>query len=99
MSLKDDIAKLLNIVSAENASDTPDFILGEYLVGCLDAFDRAVKRREEWYGRPCGSGKSIMGVQVIVDPGMPPGTIELRSPKSTVRVENLAPFDTEAKAC
>lgn len=97
MSLKDDIAKLLNIVSAENASDTPDFILGEYLAACLAAFDHATKQRETWYGRPCGGGKSIMGVQVIVDPSMPPGTVELRGPHNTVRVENLAVIDTEVK--
>ena len=40
---------LLNRHSMENGCDTPDFILAEYLVGCLDAFDVAVCRRTEWY--------------------------------------------------
>jgi hypothetical protein len=39
----------LNCHSAETASDTPDFILAEFLVGCLDAFDRAVVARNRWY--------------------------------------------------
>lgn len=69
MSLKDDISKLLNIVSAENASDTPDFILGEYLTRCLDAFDNAVRQREKWYGRPCGSGKSILRAEGLASDG------------------------------
>jgi len=42
---------LVNCHSMENGSDTPDFILAEYLADCLDAFDKAVTRREEWYGR------------------------------------------------
>ena len=46
-----DLERLLNATSQENASNTPDFILAEYLLGCLAAFNGAVKRREEWYGR------------------------------------------------
>ena len=51
MSLRDDINAAINRHSRENASDTPDFILAEYLVACLDAFDQAVRQREKWYGR------------------------------------------------
>jgi len=42
---------LINKYSQENGSDTPDFILAEYLVGCLRNFNNTVKEREEWYGR------------------------------------------------
>lgn len=42
---------LLNSVSMENRSDTPDFILAQYMTDCLEAFDRAVNRREAWYCR------------------------------------------------
>jgi len=45
------LEKLLNTHCMENASDTPDFILAEYLSSCLDAFDAAVRRRDEWYDR------------------------------------------------
>lgn len=49
--LRKEIEDVINHFSAENVSDTPDFILSEYLINCLKAFDDAVNRREEWYGR------------------------------------------------
>jgi septal ring factor EnvC (AmiA/AmiB activator) len=33
----------------EKNSNTPDFILAEYLTMCLHAFDKATQRRHEWY--------------------------------------------------
>lgn len=45
-----DIAEVLNRNSAENYSNTPDFILAEYLVACLDNFGEASLAREKWYG-------------------------------------------------
>lgn len=42
---------LINKYSIESGSDTPDFILADYLVGCLDTYNEAVKSREKWYGR------------------------------------------------
>lgn len=56
----DKLSGLLNSVSAENGSDTPDFILAEYLTNCLKSFDLAVKRREYWYGRKCSNGVTIL---------------------------------------
>lgn len=50
-SLEMRLRELLNTYSQENASDTPDFILAEYLMGCLDSFNQAVRAREKWYGR------------------------------------------------
>jgi hypothetical protein len=49
--LRYEIQQALNRVSAESGSNTPDFILSEYLVSCLASFDRAVVRRERWYGK------------------------------------------------
>lgn len=49
--LRHEVERAVNRVSAENGSNTPDFILAEYLVSCLAAFDRAVWARERWYGR------------------------------------------------
>lgn len=49
--LRSDIETAINCASAENGSNTPDFILAEYLTSCLSAFDAAVNRREQWYGR------------------------------------------------
>lgn len=50
-SLDAELTALLNRHSAENDSDTPDFLLAEYLMNCLAAFNRAVGAREGWYGR------------------------------------------------
>lgn len=49
--LQDEIAAVLNKYSAENMSNTPDFILAQYLLDCLAAFNRASIRRETWYGK------------------------------------------------
>lgn len=49
--LERDIAKILNIYCQELRSDTPDFILAQYLLRCLDNFSQTVQRREDWYGR------------------------------------------------
>jgi hypothetical protein len=46
-----ELEDLINKYSMENDSDTPDFILAEYLIGCLEAFNKAVTKREDWYNR------------------------------------------------
>ena len=44
-----ELAALINKHSVENESDTPDFILAEYLNNCLDAFGTAMDARDGWY--------------------------------------------------
>lgn len=51
MSFRSELQTLINRHSKENESNTPDFILADYLVGCLNLFDDIVKSRENWYGR------------------------------------------------
>ena len=46
MSFSKDLRALLNRHSRENASDTPDFILSEYIETCLGAYEVAVTRRD-----------------------------------------------------
>ena len=46
----------INCHSAENGSNTPDFVLAQYIADCLAAFDRAVQHREAYYGRPYDRG-------------------------------------------
>ena len=41
----------INRTCMENGSNTPDFILAEYLVNCLKAFNKASRDRERWYGK------------------------------------------------
>jgi hypothetical protein len=54
--LRKDIEQAINRNCAENESDTPDFILAEYLVSCLEAFDTAVNSRSKWYNHHCRIG-------------------------------------------
>ena len=42
-----ELMQLINKHSIENGSNTPDFILAEYLKQCLEAFDMCVRRRDE----------------------------------------------------
>ena len=49
-NFRNEIRDAINRSSKENGSDTPDFILAEYLNDCLEAFDKAVKQRDGWYG-------------------------------------------------
>lgn len=46
-----ELAYLINRRSLENESNTPDFILAEYMAAALQAFVDATNRREVWYGR------------------------------------------------
>ena len=45
------LEQLINEFSMENCSDTPDFILAEYIEDCLNAYNTATSHREAWYGR------------------------------------------------
>lgn len=44
------IARAINCHSLESGSDTPDFILAEYLKRCLENFDLTMQARKTWYG-------------------------------------------------
>ena len=48
--LKADLARVLNSHCAENGSNTPDFVLANYVLDCLRAFELATNQREHWYG-------------------------------------------------
>jgi len=56
--LERDFAAAINRVSAENDSNTPDFLLANYLVRCLETFAIATNNREDWYGRGRGPASS-----------------------------------------
>ena len=55
-SLAKDVTALLNSHNRENDSNTPDFILAEYLLACLCAFEVGVNRRDSWYDISPGPG-------------------------------------------
>jgi hypothetical protein len=78
MSFREELQHLINRYGVENASDTPDYLLANYLMACLDAFNGTVRSREQWYGRPCGNGAAIVG------PAEPDGTRRLGDPSANV---------------
>ncbi len=45
------LENLINEHNMESGSNTPDFILAEYLVNCLKAFNVTSRDREKWYGK------------------------------------------------
>jgi hypothetical protein len=49
-SIAREIAAVINRNSLENGSDTPDFLLAEYLIGCLEVYNSTLRAREKWYG-------------------------------------------------
>lgn len=71
MSLREDIRHAINCACAENTSNTPDFILAEFLTDCLNAYDMATQKREKWYGRDTKPGSMPLEVE-----GMAKGKID-----------------------
>ncbi len=43
-----ELETLINCHNKEAGSNTPDFILAEYLEDCLAAYDKAVSNRDMW---------------------------------------------------
>lgn len=50
LSFEKQLETLINKYSKENDSDTPDFILAEYLSDCLQGYNKTVKARDKWFG-------------------------------------------------
>ena len=48
MSLQEDIQSALNRASRENLSNTADYILAEFLMNCLETFERATRERDHY---------------------------------------------------
>ena len=44
-----ELCNLLNSLSMENESNTPDFILARYLTNCLKTFNATTCERSAWY--------------------------------------------------
>lgn len=51
MEFEKELETIINICNVENESNTPDFILAQYIRNCLNAFNEACNAREKWYGR------------------------------------------------
>jgi len=55
-----ELRALLNKHSKESGSNTPDYVLADYLMGCLDAFNTAMTARDSFYGVEHGDGNLIL---------------------------------------
>lgn len=53
----EELQSLLNRYGAEKASNTPDFILANYVKQCLVIFAEASNAREKWYGKELRPGR------------------------------------------
>lgn len=49
LAFKRELQTLINKHCKENGSNTPDFILAEYIHDCLKTFERIIVRRDEWH--------------------------------------------------
>ncbi len=46
-----EVAAVINRLSVENRSNTPDFVLAEYLLGCLTVYENTVAKTDKWKTR------------------------------------------------
>jgi hypothetical protein len=49
-SFEKKLEQLLNEYSKESGSDTPDFLLAEYLSDCLHNYNKTIRARDKWFG-------------------------------------------------
>ena len=69
MEFRKEIEAIINRHSKENGSNTPDFILAQFLEECLMLFDKTVRQREIWHGRDA----HLSDCAVHNAPAYPPG--------------------------
>lgn len=50
---------LINKYSSQSESDSPDFMLAEYLINCLNNFNLITRKRERWYAN-VGNKSDVM---------------------------------------
>jgi hypothetical protein len=57
----EELEALMNRYSIENESNTPDFLLAEYVRNCLNAYNEAVRARDAWYDVNLEPGNAHFG--------------------------------------
>ena len=63
------IEHAINRSCGENDSNTPDFILAQFLMDCFDAFTLCSQSREQWFGKAFKIG----GVREVFAQNAPKG--------------------------
>jgi hypothetical protein len=49
-TFRKELSDLLNKHSKENGSDTPDYLLADFVGEMIQVFDNAVRLRDKWHG-------------------------------------------------
>ena len=66
-----ELAGVINKFSMENGSDTPDFILADFLITVIHAWDDATKRRDKWYDFKGGLSNAAGNREPVLPPQAP----------------------------
>ncbi len=67
MTFREELRNLINKYSLENASETPDFILAQYMFDCLQAFNKATQERETWFYKKYGVNSMMEETDAVKD--------------------------------
>lgn len=51
-TFEQELTQLIHKFGLEKESDTPDYILAQHLVHCLDTYNTTCKKKREWYSAP-----------------------------------------------
>lgn len=95
MTFEKELQTLINRYSQENGSNTPDFILAEYLSLCLKVFNETTNKREKWYGRSehpvfatCGAISGSL-TQLIMSPEFKTQIIPEVTPDPDAKIDHI----------
>jgi hypothetical protein len=75
-----DLQAVLNKHSRENGSNTPDYVLADYLIECLRALDKAILVRGEWHGERTQYTVAPIDVDALLDNGVSAQIKAVRNP-------------------
>jgi len=62
---KGELIDLINKCNREAASNTPDFVLAQYMLGALEAFENATEARDKWYGCPSKCRENVQALKKV----------------------------------
>lgn len=70
-----ELQAVLNRHNQEGHSNTPDFLLAEFITQCVTAFNKTVQARDGWYGVKLAPGEKVTP-QVVARVSMDRGVLD-----------------------